>query len=166
MTSATGKQGVRRAAGPARPDACHLYVRAQLDPAGLSWTQRDLARPKSNSPRAAIRAGHGPFPLVVTGARFELAEAEPTVLQNAHSYPSEWPLTCYLSILRRVKPAFCPPRVREFRVAQVSAPRPGKPVPLSPAESRCVSFCRRLVRPRGSGPPVLRPSSGQLLKSA
>jgi len=34
-----------------------------------------------------------------------------------------------------MKSAFCPPRVREFRVAQVSAPRPGKPVPLSPAES-------------------------------
>jgi len=39
--------------------------------------------------------------------------------------PSEWPMTCYFSVPRRVKPAFCPPRVREFRVAQVSVPRPG-----------------------------------------
>ena len=37
---------------------------------------------------------------------------------------------------RRVKTAFCPPHVREFRVAQDGAPRLGKPVPRSPAESR------------------------------
>lgn len=49
---------------------------------------------------------------------------------------------------RRVKSAFCPPRVREFRVARASAPRPGKPVSLSPAESRCVLFvCRISIRP-------------------
>ena len=57
-------------------------------------------------------------------------------------------MTCYFSIRHRVKPAFRPPRVREFRVTQVSAPRPGKPVLLSPAESRCVPFCRRIsIRP-------------------
>jgi hypothetical protein len=72
----------------------------------------------------------------------------PTVLQNAHLYPSKWPLTCYFFIPRRVKPAFRPPRVREIRVAQVSAPRPGKPVPLSPAESHCVPFRHRIfIRP-------------------
>ena len=36
----------------------------------------------------------------------------------------------------------------KFRVAQVSAPRPREPVPLSPAESRCVPFCHRIsIRP-------------------
>ena len=30
-----------------RPGRCPLYVRAQLDSAGLSWTQRDLVRPEA-----------------------------------------------------------------------------------------------------------------------
>src|ERR1700735_3233189 len=93
---------------------------------------------------------------------------EPTVLQNAHSCPSEWPLTCYFSIPCRVKPAFCPPRVREFRVAQVSAPRPGKPVPLSPVKSRCVPFCRRIsIHPLAwlpAGPTALTHAASARLK--
>src|SRR5258707_14499653 len=67
-----------------------------------------------------------------------------------------------------MKPAFCPPRVREFRVAQVSAPRPGKPVPLSPAESRCVPFCDRIsIRPLAwlpAGPTALTHAAAARLK--
>jgi pimeloyl-ACP methyl ester carboxylesterase len=41
--------GQSRLAGPGRPGRCPLYVRAQLDTAGLSWTQWDLARPKATA---------------------------------------------------------------------------------------------------------------------
>jgi hypothetical protein len=53
-------------------------------------------------------------------------------------------------------------------VAQVSAPRPGKPVPLSPAESRCVPFCRRIsIRPLAwlpAGPTALTHAATARLK--
>jgi hypothetical protein len=47
--------------------------------------RRDMTGPrpaKSNSPRVREIPGHGLFSLVVAGARFELAEAEPTVYRG------------------------------------------------------------------------------------
>ena len=38
-------------------------------------------------------------------------------LQRAHPRPSEYPLTCAFTIPHRVESAFCPPRVRGYRVA-------------------------------------------------
>src|ERR1035438_6000167 len=45
MTRAT--RGKRLAGPPVRPGRCPLYVRAQLDTVGLSWTQRDFVRLKA-----------------------------------------------------------------------------------------------------------------------
>jgi hypothetical protein len=49
----------------------------------------------------------------------EAGSAEPTVLQGAHPYPSEWPLTCGFCVPRRVKTAFCPCGVRSPEVLSV-----------------------------------------------
>ena len=69
----TARAGRRLAAGVAlarparrrtRPGPCPLYVRAQLETAGLTWTQRDLtgpneqpARPGNPSSRAIFAGG-------------------------------------------------------------------------------------------------------------
>jgi hypothetical protein len=49
----TGATGDKRFGGPlVRPGRCPLYVRAQLDTVGLSWTQRDLVRPEGTAREA------------------------------------------------------------------------------------------------------------------
>jgi hypothetical protein len=45
-----GSARQKRSGGPrVRPGRCPLYVRAQLETAGLAWTQRDFARPKATA---------------------------------------------------------------------------------------------------------------------
>jgi hypothetical protein len=44
---------------------CRLYVRAQLDTAGLSWTQWDLVRPKATARETGNNPAHGLFPQVL-----------------------------------------------------------------------------------------------------
>jgi len=44
-----------------------------------------------------------------------------SVLQGAHSYPTEYSLTCGYSFSRRVKSAFCPRGVHSSRICLVSA---------------------------------------------
>jgi DNA-binding IclR family transcriptional regulator len=98
-----------------------LHPQLADDHAGMSAVKRMLS--------ATRRQGFGTnFQESERGVIRQERRPVPSSHQNAHPHPSEWPLTCYFSIPRRVKTAFCPPRVREFRVAQVSAPRPGKPV--------------------------------------
>ena len=47
-------RGDKRFGGPLiRPGRCPLYVRAQLETAGLSWTQRDFTPPKRTAREAA-----------------------------------------------------------------------------------------------------------------
>jgi hypothetical protein len=44
----------KRFSGPlVRPGRCPLYVRAQLETAGLTWTQRDFTPPKRTAREAA-----------------------------------------------------------------------------------------------------------------
>ena len=50
---------------------CPLYVRAQLETAGLPWTQRDITGPNAAARESGKTPGHGPFPLVVAGVGFE-----------------------------------------------------------------------------------------------
>jgi hypothetical protein len=50
---------------------CPLYVRAQLETAGLPWTQRDLTARKATARETGEFPAHGPFPQVVAGVGFE-----------------------------------------------------------------------------------------------
>ena len=126
---------------------CPLYVRAQLETAGLSWTQRDLAAPKATARETGNSQLTRRFRrwwqvLGSNQRRLSRRFYRPPIPTHRNIHQP-----CCFSISRRMNAAFCPCGVRSPGVSLVSATRNLDHVPSSPAESCCIPSSPRRPEP-------------------